>query len=261
MPNPLVRNGARLVRKVSVRYLAPVVAWMRGVDVVVVRRDILHAMLELEGPDQSVWKGPIFIHVPKAAGSSILSTGVKWTRGHKPLSFYLRHRPKGTAMPATFAVVRHPVDRYISAFYFLRGGGMNPHDAYWAARHIPPDMDHNTFAERLLERPEYLRQLHLQPQFPMLTDERGDIGVDRILRFETLDADWRIFAEEHGLVSELPEKNRGTQRQTARRPTTARCMEILRQVYGEDFTRLGYTGETGMTMPREGQENVSIADL
>lgn len=246
MPNPLVQKVVRLVRRASVRFLSPVVARLRGVNEGVVRREILYAMLEIEGPDPEVWAGPIFIHVPKAAGSSILATGVKSTPGHKPLSFYLRHRPKGVKMPVTFAVVRHPVDRYVSAFYFLRGGGINPHDALWAARHIPPEMDHNAFAERLVERPDYLRQLHLQPQTPMLTDGAGAIAVDRVLRIETLRADWPAFAEAHGLTPDLPEKNTGAAHPGGGPPpTTERCIEILRRVYAEDFTRLGYAGESG----------------
>jgi hypothetical protein len=197
----------RIFRKGAMRYAAPAIARVRGEEPEAMRLRMLFALLDIEGPDPAVWDGPICIHVPKAAGSSILSTGAHWTPGHKPLSFYLHHRPRGRAMPFTFAVVRHPMSRYVSAFLFLQGGGRNALDAEWARRNIPEGMDHNAFAAHLAERPELLRQMHLKPQAGMLKGTDGEIGVDRILRFERLAQDWPAFAVEHGLSPDLPRKN------------------------------------------------------
>lgn len=237
----LVQTSARLVRKSLVRFAAPVIARGRGVHVGVVKRNIVHSMLDIEGPSSDVWDGPIFIHIPKAAGSSILETGVKWTRGHKSLSFYLRHCPSGTPMPLTFTVVRHPVDRFMSAFYYLSKGGINPHDDDWADRHLMGMSDHNIFAEHLAQRPELLKQMHLQPQLPMITNESGEVAVDTVLRFETLAQDWPGFAKANALIADLPHTNALSKGDKTRPASSARCISILRELYAGDFNVLGYT--------------------
>jgi hypothetical protein len=234
------QRAMRIFRKGAMRYAAPAIARVRGEEPEAMRLRMLFALLDIEGPDPAVWDGPICIHVPKAAGSSILSTGAHWTPGHKPLSFYLHHRPRGRAMPFTFAVVRHPMSRYVSAFLFLQGGGRNALDAEWARRNIPEGMDHNAFAAHLAERPELLRQMHLKPQAGMLKGTDGEIGVDRILRFERLAQDWPAFAVEHGLSPDLPRKNVAAAPGAPPPATTEACRTLIASIYREDFALLGY---------------------
>lgn len=239
MRNPLVS----LLRRGSMRVFPRIGGRLLRVDPDAIRRPLRHAFIRLEGPDPSVWEGPIFIHVPKAAGSSILYCGVKWTDGHQPYSFYVRHKPRYVPMPFTFAIVRHPLSRYISAFYYLKKGGKNAQDRFWANRHIPPDADHNSFSLLLQSDPKVGRQMHLRPQIDMLVDGEGRIGPDQLLCFELLAEEWPAFAKQHGLQRELPHANKtGVARSSL--DTTRECREIIQSFYREDFERLGYELDT-----------------
>jgi hypothetical protein len=190
---------------------------------------------DLLGPGDYVWKGPVFIHIPKAAGSSIGSTGARVTDGHKPYAYYERWA-RGRSMPFTFAVVRHPYDRFVSAFAYLARGGGNAMDAEWARRHLHPE-DPDAFAVERLPRREILGWLHFRPQSWFVLARDGTVGVDRILRFETLSGDWPTFAGEHGLRRELP-----GYKQSGRTPHVLgdAAKAVLQGVYAKDFELFGY---------------------
>lgn len=226
-----------LARRVVLKWMPILLAKFLRMDPDAIRRPLLHKIIWFQGPDPLVWKGPIFIHVPKAAGTSILSTGVQWSRGHQPFRFYERHRPATIPMPFTFAVVRNPLDRYISAFYYLQGGGITGQDRLWSERNIPAGGDHNSFIDLLSNQPRLLKQMHFRPQITMLLNKRGEVGPDRILRWERLAEDWPEFAEQHGLRRELKWSNAGKRE---RPETTERCRNLVKKVYERDFREFGY---------------------
>lgn len=229
-----------IIRRVTLRVVPPIGATVLRVDQVAIRRPLLFAFLDIEGPKPSVWEGPIFIHIPKAAGSSVLKCGVEFTRGHKPYSFYAHHKPDGIEMPFTFAIVRHPLSRYISAFYYLKKGGSNAHDSLWAERNIPSGADHNTFAHLMQSDPKLLQQLHFRPQTKMVVDRNGSVGPNRILKFENINTEWAFLAEEHGLRRDLPHTNENTVEQDDRPKSTEKCRAIIRSLYKEDFETFDY---------------------
>lgn len=233
-----------IIRRGVLRVAPPIGARILRVDPDAIRRPLRFAFLDVEGPAPSVWEGPIFIHIPKAAGSSVLGCGVESTSGHKPYAFYARHKPDGVDMPFVFAIVRNPLHRFISAFYYLQKGGSNAHDRVWAERNIPSKVDHNAFAAHMKANPKLLRQMHFRPQYQMVADRNGRIGPDRILRFETLDEEWPLFAEEHGLLGDLPHRNANAVGKDTRPESTKDCRAIIRALYKEDFDLFGYEIDT-----------------
>ncbi len=66
----------------------------------------------------------IFIHVPRAAGTSIANAlyGARSTR-HYSMRYYRAINPAFCAQAQSFAVLRDPFDRFASAYAFVRGGG------------------------------------------------------------------------------------------------------------------------------------------
>lgn len=192
---------------------------------------------DLFGPSREIQKRKIFIHIPKAAGSSIARTGVARTPGHKTLRYYEKWlgNPKDLD---TFAIVRNPYTRYLSAFNYLKRGGGNLLDERWATRIGLRNYDPNTFAVKMLSSPRVLRWMHFRPQVEFVRASDGSIGVQDILHFETLNKEWEDFANENRLVSELPnEKVFGKSDPFSLSPI---ARAHVRTVYEEDFLTFGY---------------------
>jgi hypothetical protein len=216
----------------------------------------------------------IFVHVPKTGGQSIDRVflklhGLTWkTRS----ALLLRQNPDPAKGPerlahlkATeyvslgyvnadvfesyfkFAFVRNPWDRLVSEYHFRR---------------LEPEKSFRRFVdESFAELDDYSdRSRHIIPQIDFVTDERGEINVDFIGRFETLAADFATVADKLGLGSvELGHHNRsargGMGRKLFARRSRARVSRRLKdyydpklrdrvgEFYAEDIARFGYEFE------------------
>lgn len=190
------------------------------------------AKAKRRGPPDTIWQAPlIFIHIPKSAGSSILSLGVARTRGHQTYAFYEKWA-QGREIPPTFAVTRDPYARYLSAYRYLRNGGGNGVDRAWANRNLHGD--HNTFATEHLHRPEVQNWMHFRPQTEFLNGVHG--AVTHILRLEALKDEWEPFARQYGLPETLPRKNTTS----GREELSPAARRAVRRIYADDFDQIGY---------------------
>jgi hypothetical protein len=193
---------------------------------------------DLFGPNERIWDAPlIFIHIPKAAGSSILQTGVAFTRGHVGYAFYEKWLPKGRTMPRTFAVVRNPYDRFISAYMYLRNADVNYIDLRYRKRYMIQSKSIDDFVDRFVQTPAMQNYLHFLPQVNFIKNIKGELSVNEILRFETLNSEWAPFAAQHSLASHMAHQKKGS----AKRPTLSKhSLDVLRSIYSDDFSCLNY---------------------
>jgi hypothetical protein len=78
---------------------------------------------------ESIRKKVVFIHIPKAAGSSVgeLIFGTDII-GHYPYFIYEKYNKDFFREFYKFSVVRDPVERFVSAFDFVVEGGKGPAD-------------------------------------------------------------------------------------------------------------------------------------
>ncbi len=81
----------------------------------------------------------IYVHIPKTGGNGLCKSlfNVK-SQSHRRLVDYFEYSPKKFREYYKFTVVRNPYDRFISAFYYLKSGGIG-------------EMDVAVFKERLSE--------------------------------------------------------------------------------------------------------------
>ncbi|GAB3678634.1 sulfotransferase family 2 domain-containing protein [Salinisphaera aquimarina] len=183
----------------------------------------------------------LFIHIPKCAGVS-LSRALfgNLAGGHKPLTHYCRvFEPRLLLAYFKFTIVRNPWDRLVSAYFFLKKGGMDAADRDWASRHLADFADFEDFVRRWVNPHNIWQGEHFYPQSYFVDSGRYPVELDFVGRFETLDRDFAHIAERIDIDVTLAKHNQSGHRHYADyySPTTR---DIVAAVYAEDIRRFGY---------------------
>lgn len=214
----------------------------------------------------------IFVHVPKTAGTAMTAalepygvgaTRTLWRRALRWLPLreaadraYFRKHETAAAMQAKlgpevfrrfhrFTVVRNPFDHAVSHYEYLKEFRNPRRAAGFAAMSFAEYLDWRVSARGLLV-PSFSV---LPDQAHWLVDGEGQLMVDRILRFETLAADWARLVADIGLPGlELLHVNR-TRAKSDRKPFAAYYTpdteEAVRRLYRRDFALFGYADRLG----------------
>lgn len=186
----------------------------------------------------------IFVHVPKTGGTSIERTLRKSPEqvvgGHTTAEGYRRKFPDEFARFFTFSVVRHPATRFLSAWRYLRAMPVNPalNNAL-----IHESASFANWMERLLEDPGLVdRIVHLHPQHRFVCDQSGDILVDRVYRYEEIDAAWSEIC----ILLSLPPKPlvhlNVSHTPIPGEEITKKQAEWIAEIYAEDYRLGNYIG-------------------
>ena len=185
----------------------------------------------------------IFVHVPKTAGTSIeqrLRGPESKASGHSTALGYRRAFPREFASYFKFAVAREPVDRFLSAFYYLRQTPVHPALNNQAAHDCASPGE---FAARLSAEPRLAaRSVHLRPQWEFVCDHAGMVLVDEVYRFEALEAAWRDICECLGIPPGAPGlgKTNRSRRPAAALDATTDVLAFVRKAYARDYEIFNY---------------------
>lgn len=186
----------------------------------------------------------VFVHIPKSAGIAVTTSLFGCVTGsHRPLLEYQTLlTPSEFASFFKFTFVRNPWDRAVSAFQFLKDGGLTQGDVDWANKHIRPQEDFDSFVRRWMTRESVLTWRHFRPQYKYLCLSRENKpAVDFVGRFETLEADYSIVRQKLGIGSSLSKRNVTKDRkQSYQDHYTNESRYIVSQVYAEDIEMFGY---------------------
>ncbi|CAN5362620.1 hypothetical protein BH10PSE12_BH10PSE12_27550 [soil metagenome] len=132
--------------------------------------------------------GVLFIHVPKNAGMSISNALYGQQIKHASIAYYHRVAPDLAALPS-LAILRDPVDRFVSAYAYARTGGSRDNrisvpfrDQYRAFRSIDNALDHVEAAQDAYQVDHIFRR-----QTWYLTDRDGAVVVDQLLMLDDMD--------------------------------------------------------------------------
>lgn len=178
---------------------------------------------------------PIFLHIPKTGGTAVflaLGHNIIYS-SHCSIKVYKRSLP-------FFSFTRNPLDRIVSAYFYLKSSGLFGIDKKDRDKYIK-DLSFEDFIHKVGENPSfYLQQIHLVPQVNFVKYEDGSINFENIGKYENLEKDFKDICLRLKLPKvELPRMN------TSHHPYyktlyNKRMINIVADVYKEDFEAFGY---------------------
>jgi len=186
----------------------------------------------------------IFIHIPKNAGTSISKSFnmPEAVDAHVPVAGYRWVDRKFFNSALTFAVVRNPWDRLVSAFHYLKFKPLTAGDRSWGEQHLGRFATCQDFLATLSNQSFaafVLTWRHFMPQTYFISEWHGGICVQELLRFETLDADLNHVRAKLGMEVELQESNRSP-RVDYQSYYTEETRRNVERLYSSDVKQLGY---------------------
>jgi hypothetical protein len=177
-------------------------------------------------------KKPVFIHIPKAGGSSIQNIIKKYNKDligclHKSVTGYSKEYRNSCFV---FTFVRNPYDRLLSAHKYLTGGSGNEGDKKFGKT---LSSDFKYFAKNQLNN--NLFWVHFIPMIHWLNDD-----VDFIGKTENYENDFNTVCDKIGIPrQELPHKNKSKHKHYTEYYDD-KTKQIVAEKYAKDIEYFGY---------------------
>lgn len=194
---------------------------------------------ELPIPQAFFYTNTVFIHVPKCAGQSIGLSLYGCTVHHFTASAIMKRYPKLFFSSFKFAVVRDPLDRYLSAFSYLKGGGRSFGDRRiykkWIKGHSL-DSFANVLAEVDLNKEPDLFHFYPQNTWVCHHSAKNRLLVDRIYNINDLyqlEQDFSQVSALPPLKDQISFLNKSKERKKPAMSDQAK--DVLSWVYRDDF--------------------------
>lgn len=179
----------------------------------------------------------IFIHVPRAAGMSVAAALGARLQSHYSMRYFRAVNPRFAAEADSFAVLRDPFERFLSAYAIVRAGGAEKvrlSEVFArATANIRSVDDYLSFLEA---RPPLERDHVMRPQSWYVTDLRtGEVLVKKLFLLGAETEQLEAFLRQHG-AAPLSWINRSERMTLELTPEQCRRIVLL---YREDFALIG----------------------
>lgn len=144
----------------------------------------------------------LFIHVPKCAGISIARQLYGRRIAHRPISFYINSDPTWLQTITSFAIIRNPYDRLVSAYEYSRQNGTDSatvDPAFYRQVQKYPNFERFVL-EYLAPRTHAINILDpvIRPQAFYICDDGGNPVVSKLFLFNEL-SDVVPFCQRFGI--------------------------------------------------------------
>ncbi|MFI8622634.1 sulfotransferase family 2 domain-containing protein [Marinomonas sp. NPDC078689] len=188
----------------------------------------------------------IFIHIPKAAGTSVLQAlgkeGVEG-RDHLPWLVYKKANAKKFETYFKFAFVRDPLDRAYSAYEYLVKGGNQTHDLVTADK-LKTFSGFEDFVINGLGKGLYRNHVMFLPQSFFIINNDNELAVDFVGKFECIEQDFARVKKTLGLTVDLTHENKGKQsKDLSAIRNNEQVMSVMFTLYAQDYLLLDYSVE------------------
>ena len=222
-----------------------------------------YVLRKSEDKNLSNLHGVIFVHIAKAAGTSVWKNlgMTKFTRGIFTVLQLKDIIPNDKFNSyCKFTVVRNPWDRMVSLYEYIK---KEKHDEYiynnnnyefkdWLMNpHVKGLRDESILFQPNFYR-DYFQQLgmewykihkHWLPQLNMISDENDNICVDIILKFESLDSDWEEFSKHIGRELSPLKKHNTTKKKDYKEYYDSETIDYVSKLYHKDIASFNYKFE------------------
>lgn len=186
-------------------------------------------------------KPAIFIHIPKTAGISIFMSLYGIKGGHSSISRWEEKIGKRKLEKYfKFTVIREPTERFISAYNFLLNGGLGSENEIRMKNILKRNKESlDEFIWNLYENKDTLPSQHFASQYSYLTNKEGDVAVDKIIKYEDIDAEIRKIAKKYFEIEKFLfykfNSTSETDKWLTRKMLTTKQINKLKEIYQHDF--------------------------
>jgi hypothetical protein len=202
-------------------------------------KDIVWLILRSALIPRSIFTGsPLFVHIPRNAGTSVSHALYGETIGHFTVSFLNRLIDDLDTKPTTFTIIRNPVNRTRSAYNHIRHGGSRDVKLHkrWEAdvRKIKSFDDYLSYLE---DHFDYLHKLDfvMRPQSFFLPQTELS-KIDTVFYLEKLNGSLNAFLSSYG-VSFIPHLNSSSKMSDK---LSVSQVERIVKIYDADFALIDY---------------------
>ena len=188
--------------------------------------------------------GCVFIHVPKAAGTSVNRALYGRTLGHYSIGQINAAFPQLVECCFTFSLVRNPWDRVLSAYRFACAGRTESMGVYKPEQYqIPEFMSFERFvcdwlASKDLSKCDFI----FRPQYLFVCDHNMRVMLDHLGYMERLSETVCFLEERLNRSIDVKMLNATSDVKKSYRDayTSNDMVEIVRSVYQDDISLFGY---------------------
>lgn len=185
----------------------------------------------------------IYIHVPKAAGTSINKAIFGRTLGHYRATEVQKKFPKLFNKSFVFSVVRNPWSRIYSAYQFAKIGKTESMGISNASSYKIPEFDSferflfDWLATKKIEQLDFV----FQPQHTFVCDAQGQLLTDFIGKVETLSSDINTINNKLGRSIIVPHANKTSTGSNYKNAyLNQEMVDIVQRIYEKDIKLFGY---------------------
>lgn len=200
----------------------------------------------------------MFLHIPKCGGSFVEQAFLPWiikcpsrrlrdARGHLTLRQYRqvfdRHRIDLGAM-LVFTVVRNPWDWHVSWFHYLKQDKGRGRSGMPTEVDLFQNFDFTDYLSWLAddEAPTSPTRYIRKQLVDYVTDEKGVMAVDTVLRQERLEEDLRAMLEDLDLATNVPDQRANSSSHANYHSYYNDAgIELVASRHRDDIARFGYT--------------------